>query len=239
MNINQKFIINVFSILYFIIITVLLFVIYNISDYTDKSSDIEYWQFMGILAGTLYSPVFIIQIIKLIFQKFKWNMDICLAICGSIWLTIMAFVGLTIYAGMAFWDTTPTEPKIKDYKSELRKIKSQYENPEFDHFPQTLPNDIEDYYFYIENSFDGEDTHYLRFKINSEYVNNELKQKCINPIITRRELKNMDVIASNSPIYEGTSQYCLLHAKHDSGRYITGIATNDEHSLIYYFVKNY
>lgn len=239
MNINQKSVINIGSILYFITITVLLCVIYAIPDYTDKNSDIEYWQIMGILACTLYSPVFIIQIIKLIFQKFKWNMNICLAICGSMMYIAIIFIGFTIFAGMAFWDTTPTEPKIKNYKSELRNIKSQYKNPEFDHFPQTLPNDIEDYYFFIENSFDGEDTHYLRFKINSEYVNNELKQKCINPIITQKELKNMDILASNSTIYEGTSQYCLLHTKHDSGRYITGIATNDEHTLIYYFVKNY
>ena len=239
MNINKKLIINIFSILYFIIVTLLLFVIYTISDYTDKNSDTEYWQFMGIVAVTVYSPVFIIQVIKLIFQKFKWDMNVCLAICSSIAYIAIVFIGLTIFGGMSFWDTTPIEPKIKNYKSELSKIKSQYKNQAFNHFPQTLPNDIEDYYFYIENSFDGEDTHYLRFKINSKYVNNELKQKCINPIITRRELNNMYVLASNSPIYEGTSQYCLLHTKRDNGRYITGIATNDEHSLIYYFVKNY
>ncbi len=49
----------------------------------------------------------------------------------------------------------------------------------------------------------------------------------------------MYVLAYNSPIYERSSQYCLLHTKNNGGRYITGIATNDEHSLIYYFVKIY
>lgn len=239
MNINQKFVINTVSGLYVIAVIIFGVIDYITATNPNKNSNLDFLIGELVLITILLMPVLIIQIIKLIFQKFKWDMNICLAICGSMMYIAIVFIGLTIFAGMAFWDTSPTEPKIKNYKSELRKIKSQYENPEFDHFPQTLPNDIEDYYFYIENSFDGEDTHYLRFKINSEYVNNELKQKCINPMITRRELKNMDVIASNSPIYEGTSQYCLLHTNHDSGRYITGIATNEAHSLIYYFVKNY
>ena len=154
-------------------------------------------------------------------------------------MLFLFFVGFGMVVATLFWNTTPKEPKIENYQSELYKIKSQYNNQAFDHFPQAIPKNAEDYYFYIENSFDGYDTHYLKFKANSAYINNELKQKCLSSPITKEQVDKENMLSYYTLKFDEGSQYCLLHKRITGEQYTTGIATNNEHNVIYYFYANY
>ena len=105
MNINQKLIINIISILSFVIATIVVISLYIVAlNFHDNLNELLIKTL--ILAFILYFPILFIQILKLIFQKLKWNMDICLAICGSIGLILVlmySFFGMLMI-------TLATEP---------------------------------------------------------------------------------------------------------------------------------
>ena len=106
MNINQKLVINIISIVDFLIATFLLFLDHVTATNPNKNTDKDYLITELITIIILLCPIFIIQIVKWLFQKFKWDMDVCLAICGSIEL-----VTLYIYFAFSYLITIPpTEP---------------------------------------------------------------------------------------------------------------------------------
>ena len=106
MNINQKFIINIISIINSIIAIILLTATYITSINPDKNSDIGFWYAMLILAIIYFLPILILQVIKFIFIKLNWNMLVCVVICCM----LEAFF-LLMYLIMGFLLTiSPTEP---------------------------------------------------------------------------------------------------------------------------------
>lgn len=105
MNINQKFVINIISIITFIVTTIVIIALYIVGlDFHDNINELM-CKTIG-LACVLYSPICLIPIFKFIFIKLNWNMNICLAVCGSIGLILMliySFFGILMI-------TLATEP---------------------------------------------------------------------------------------------------------------------------------
>ena len=229
--------------IFIIIITIIAFAYISIELFIikDETGSLDLFNVLIFTVLNLIPPL-ILLVIGLIAKKFNWNkvVNICVNI---VWFVLamlfLFFIGFGMVVAMLFWNTTPKEPKIENYQSELCKIKSQYKIPAFDHFPEILPNNIDDYYFVIENSFDGYDTHYLKFKADSGYINNELKQKCISRPITREQVDKENLLSYYTLKFGEGSQYCLLHKRIPGEQYTTGIATNNEHNVIYYFYANF
>ncbi len=106
MNINQKFIINIISIVNSIIAIILLIVPFIISKGPYGEIDLEFLEALSILMTILISPVLILQIIKFLFIKLNWNMQICLIIC-----VVLEQIFLLMYILYALMLTiSPTEP---------------------------------------------------------------------------------------------------------------------------------
>ena len=105
MNINKKLIINIVSIITFIVTTIVVVSLYIVGlDFHDNTKEL-----LGktvVLACVLYFPISLIPALKFIFLKFKWNMDICLIVCcslGLILVFIYSFFGILMI-------TLATEP---------------------------------------------------------------------------------------------------------------------------------
>lgn len=106
MNINQKFVINIISIINSIIAIILLIVPFIISKGPYGKIDLEFLEALSILMTILISPVLILQIIKFLFIKLNWNMQICLIIC-----VVLEQIFLLMYILYALMLTiSPTEP---------------------------------------------------------------------------------------------------------------------------------
>lgn len=185
-------------------------------------------------------PIIITGIIALIAKKYKLGKAIYTTL--STILIMIAFVYLIIFGfGMTgaalFWDTTPKQPAKSKYNKELANIKSQYNNNGFEHFPENLPKNAEDYFFEIENSFDGEDTHYVTFTTDRSFVEKELSDKC-DTIYTKNELYENDITIYTSK-FSYADEYCIIHKSTKTQRYVSGIATDKNHEQIYYFYGNY
>lgn len=208
--------------------------------YHDKTGSISS-NFVIFLVIVNFIPTLIFLGVGLIAKKFNWKKvtNICVNVLLSL-LTILyfLFISLGITAAAFFWDTTPKEPTIENYQSELYKIKARYA-PGFDHFPMVLPNNISNYYFYIENSFDGYDTHYLKFNTDSSYINNEFKNKCNNQTISKEQVNEDNYISYYTTRFDDATQYCILHKRTPDEHYTNGIATNNTRNTIYYFYANY
>ena len=70
-------------------------------------------------------PTIILLIIGLIAKKFNWKVIVnaCInTVFFILSILYFIFIGLGMVGAMLFWDTTPNEPKIENYQSELYKI---------------------------------------------------------------------------------------------------------------------
>ena len=204
------------------------------------------WDEIGAISTPAFSILFIINIIPILvflFIKFIAQKDNCtriINVCVNLFiltavLFYFIFVGFCMLVGIIMFDSTPRIPKQEDYTKSLYKIQSEYQNNGFSHFPEILPKNITDYYFFIENSFDGEDTHYLKFKTDSSYVNKELQEKCNNKTVPKESVSNR--FYTNK--FPDAEEFCILHKSKQEELYSTGIATNKDHNVIYYFYANY
>lgn len=183
-------------------------------------------------------PIIFLLFIHFLSKKFNWKkvvnilVNIFLLICNFLYFLFIGFGSIGV---LLFWDTTPRIPKQENYTKSLYKIQSEYQNNKFNHFPETLPENITDYDFFIENSFDGEDTHYLKFKTNPTYVNKELQEKCNNKTVSKESVSNR--FYTNK--FSEAEEFCIIHKSKQEELYSTGIATNKDHNIIYYFYANY
>lgn len=199
----------------------------------------------AILGLIFLIPPLIMFILKKIATHYKWKS--ITIILSSIFIGIILFicsflVEAGIIIGAEFWNTEPKTPIQSEYSSELKKLKRYYPNNELAHFPEEIPENAQNYYFFIENSFDGHDTHYLKFSENKNYINNvmkEYKPKC-SIYTDSKNFDKYDVTIYTNEI-RNTDKICILHkaASKDDERYTTGIAVNDTTNTIYYFIANY
>lgn len=201
---------------------------------------------IGTITAVIFVFMLIINIIPIIFllfihslsKKFNWGkvvnitVNIFILICAFIYFLFISFGALGV---LLFFDTTPRTPKQDNYAKSLSKIQSEYQNDKFKHFPTVLPEKYLDYDFFIENSFDGEDTHYLKFKTDSGYINNELKEKCNNKTVPKESVSNWFYTSK----FPDADEYCIIHKSKQGELYSTGIATSKERNVIYYFYANY
>ena len=192
----------------------------------------------SILFITNIIPIAVVLFVKYIAQKFNWTNYV--NVCINLFILTAAFfyftiIGFCMLVGILMFDSTPRIPKQEDYTKSLYKIQSEYQNNGFSHFPETLPENITDYYFFIENSFDGEDTNYLKFKTNPTYVNKELQEKCNNKTVSKESISNWFYTGK----FQDADAYCIIHKSKQNEHYSTGIATNKDHNIIYYFYANY
>lgn len=224
----------------FIVLTIIITVLFSLVEFLivfDEVGSIpDFIFFAQLILKTI--PILVLLFINFLAKKFNWKkvitiiVNILFLVLTFFYFFFISFVSMAVFL---FWDTTPKIPKQDNYVKSLSKIKSQYRDNEFDHFPDVLPKNITDYYFFIENSFDGEDTHYLKFRTDSSYINNELKEKCNNKTVPKNTISEWFYTCK----FPEVNEYCILHRAQTGERYSTGIATNKERNIIYYFYANY
>ena len=179
-------------------------------------------------------------------KRFNWNKltKIVAGVLLIIFSLFYWFVVMVFTLAIDFFDSTPTTPSKSGYEQNLRRIAMDYTSEYFKHFPKKLPEDISDYYFFLENSFDGYDVFYLRFTKDKDYVDAEISQKCPNTeLLTAEQLPSTGHTEYISRLSsEGAKEYCIIHKSNwdiPNNAFTSGIATNSDHDTIYYFSTNY
>ena len=139
--------------------------------------------------------------------------------------------------------TTPQTPNIQKYTISLENItENQYS---ISHFPNKIPNEAENYYFFIDQNFQGYNIHYLKFNINDKYLKNVLKENKDN-ICRKLEYKDItkyykhinNLVDYNNKDKNSYTAYFLKNQNKDPD-YISGFLISYKTKEIIYFYANW
>ena len=122
------------------------------------------------------------------------------------------------------------------YNKGIAKLERLYGAERIAHFPNSIPEDATNYYFQLEDAFDGLNTHYIMFNSNKQYINNvknKYKKDCIM-FTTKAELstKNIDIYINE---IKDDDKICLLHRKNAKEIYTSGVVTKYPNTVIFFF----
>lgn len=101
---------------------------------------------------------------------------------------------------------------MKRYEVSLKKLKNKEWKYGLDHFPEKLPQEIKNYYFQIETSFDGYDTHYVKFDTDKTYIDSLLKHSKCKIRTSKDKIDNYCIDFYMSELKEA-DKICILHKK--------------------------
>ena len=148
-------------------------------------------------------------------------------------LLIFLFIGVAIFNSLKDRDI-----KVSKYHEMLKEIKADTKNGDFSFFPQEIPANATNYYFQLEDSFDGYNTHYVRFDIDKEYIDNVLKNSKCEILTTKDKISNYNVNIYPSEL-QNADKICILHKSTQDDRYTSGISVYNDTNTIYFFFANF
>ncbi|MDD3593899.1 MAG: hypothetical protein PHX18_04650 [Candidatus Gastranaerophilales bacterium] len=185
-------------------------------------------------------PCFLLVLLKIAEDYLKWKKTSIISILAPIIpLSIFYFALLSgiIFIGSEMFPDGPETPSAYSYSGKVRNLK-RYAG--FEHFPNQLPDGISDYHFQIDRAM-NDNTHYVKFNINKQYIENIMKEygsKCI--IFTDKEnFDKYDITIYPDEITDA-DKICILHKAsfQDNAPYTSGIAIYNTNT-IYFFLADY
>lgn len=209
---------------------------------------IEFIKVFGLLlVFIILLPLILLFILKKISNKYNWknittNIITSIIIVSSLFhflfIEILFFV---LKSDFIFpFSLGPKLPKISEYADEIDTLKRKHGFYDMRHFPDKLPDDVTNYYFQIEDAFDGLNTDYLKFDTNKTYIDGLLK----------KYNKECEVFSTYENLYKkGTSlqineldsedNVCLLHKKNDKEVYTYGFAIKKNKKSVIFFYADF
>ena len=186
----------------------------------------------------------ILFFIKIKFTKYIKNSiaQLIMNIAGCVFLVLfLLFIEIEILLTLPY---TTTEPSIKQYKNSLLAFQKSYWQCDLSYFPDEIPQDATDYYFYIGTDFHGYNVYYLKFNIDETYVKNLIKKykDDILEIGTKDVLykKGLDIrindLNNNFQIYL-LKQHCMNSCERCKSGFV--INENDINKSVYFFFQNF
>ncbi len=195
-----------------------------------------------LFSGLYFIPTILIFLIFFFPNKYSGKYSILLKTLSYIAICILVNFQITILAYTLSFSLGCNVEKNELYNP-IRPI-SEYnsfvtnKNKYTKHFPDKIPTGAINVELYKGECFFGEIDEYLKFNIDDEYVNNELKKFKFSKIISgdkysgntpKNKIKNKDDIYY---IFENESNSRVNSSKH----YSYGIVVNRKtHEIIYYY----
>jgi len=139
------------------------------------------------------------------------------------------------------FDEKPITPKVQDYSSAIFGLTDKLYRIE--HFPGKIPVNARNYYFHIGTNFDGYNISYLKFDINSSYIDNLLadyKDKIYKKIEYSQIDKEYRYLNSTFDIYDKENyQVFILKNEENDDDYTSGFVISKQKDRIIFFYANY
>lgn len=187
-------------------------------------------------------PILVSALFKIIFQKYNWSfiVRLIIKIIGCILAVIfLLFIEFGILFTMPF---TTSEPSIKQYKNSIVALQKLYKKSDLSYFPDKIPQDATNYYFFVGTSFQGYDTYYLRFNAGETYLN-DLIEKYRNDfsiIGKKNELYNKRLSIDINEIEDNDIIYLLKQRNSkDCDNCKFGFTINENDNRVCFFFQNY
>lgn len=187
-------------------------------------------------------PVGIFLLFRKMFKKFNWNYGtkMILKIIGGIITIIFLFiVELGIFLSLPY---TTNEPSVRQYKNSIKKLQHQYKKCDLTYFPEKIPQDATNYYFYIGTTFDGYNDYYLIFNTDKAYIENfiEKYKDDFSIIGTKNELNKKRLSIDINEIEDNDIIYLLKQRNpKDCENCKFGFAINENDNRVCFFFQNY
>lgn len=184
----------------------------------------------------------ILAVTKIVSNKFKQNKRIEKAVSGVLILTNLFYAGLVCYYLFAdFLDDSPVYPPLSVYGNSLNKLKSKQSNEKvkgLDHFPAEIPENANNYNFQIEKSFDGYNTHYLKFDADQAYIDSIMKKSKCEISANKNNIDKFDVNVYPAEL-QNADEICVLHKSTQDKPYTSGVSVYKKTNTIYFFYANF
>lgn len=145
---------------------------------------IDFIKVFGIaLVVVIVIPLVLFLLLQKISKKYSWKLTTKnIATSLLIVFTLFHLLFIEIFFFMLKSDFLspfsigPKVPSISQYDTEIKALKKKSGFYDMRHFPDKLPENISNYYFQIEDAFDGKNTNYLKFDSNEKYINDVLNK---------------------------------------------------------------
>lgn len=192
-------------------------------------------------AFLLLIPFFSFVFINILSRLLNWKkttiniFSIVLLALTFLYLLIIEFY---VLVGLQLFQNGPIKPPMKRYEVSLKKLKNKEWKYGLDHFPEKLPQEIKNYYFQVETSFDGYDTHYVKFDTDKTYIDSLLKHSKCKIRTSKDKIDNYGIDFYMSELKEA-DKICILHKKTQQEVYTSGISVYNDTNTIYFFYANF
>lgn len=196
-----------------------------------KKLGLGFYLLMG--GGCLLSYCSLLAWLKISKSKFKMlatNIFKSIVIIG---LLGFLFAGIRIFNSLKDRDIN-----VSKYPEMLEEIKADTKIGDFSFFPKEIPQNATSYYFRLENSFDGYNTHYVKFNIDKPYIDNVLKNSKCEILTTKDKINSYDVNIYSSEL-QNADIICVLHKGTKDNEYTSGISVYNDTNTIYFFYSNF
>lgn len=190
-------------------------------------------------------PLVFFVVLKNISKKYRWKIittNIITSLLIIFSLFHLLFVEMFFFALKSDFlfpfSMGPKLPKISEYSREIESLKKKHGFYKMRHFPDKIPDDASNYYFQIENAFDGNNTDYVKFDSNEKYINdvlNKYKKDCVIYAINENLYKSGIKIYINE--LGPNDNICILHKKQNNEVYTSGFATKKPNTIIFFYTN--
>lgn len=148
-------------------------------------------------------------------------------------LLLILGIGFSIYDKGKDLDTN-----VLKYHQAIQKIKKDSKINGMSHFPQKIPENAQNYYFKIEDAFDGYDTHYVKFDADKTYIDSIIKKSKCEILASKNDINKYNVNIYSSEL-QNADEICILHKSTQKERYTSGISVYNDTKTIYFFYSNF
>ena len=152
-------------------------------------------------------------------------------------ITFSVFIG---YTTKGFFERNPDTPTKNEYPFVIKKYIDRYGN-KIGFFPDTIPDNANDYYCLFEDNFDGYNIHHLRFKTDKKYIENTIN-KNKDKIYQKIEYDKIDdyykLIDDSFDIEDKSNTVVyILKDKNFDRDYTSGIITSKSNEILFFYIN--
>lgn len=198
-----------------------------------------------ILIIIIVLPLVFFFVLKNTSKKYKWKIittNIITSLLIIFSLFYLLFVEIFFFALKSDFlfpfSKEPKLPKLSEYSKEIESLKSKHGVYKMRHFPDKIPDNASNYYFQIEDAFDGNNTDYVKFDSNKKYINDVLKKYKKDCVVF---MTSEDLYKSGIKIYinelGSSDNICLLHKKQNNEVYTSGFVTKKPNTIIFFYAN--
>ena len=171
------------------------------------------------------------------------NKNVKKIITYTICFLLIIIVAICIFIGIElrdFFKQKPIVPTTNEYPSVITKYINKYNN-KISFCPSSIPNKINDYYCEFEDSFDGYNIYYLKFKTDEKYIKNTIN-KNKNDIYKKIKLNDVNKYYKFIDNYfninnRNNSFVYILKNKENDDNYTSGIITSKSNEIVFFYAN--